>query len=478
MNTEKSFLNFNYEDLLNSISLKSVSFREGNYSEKLFCIFSVFRISLILKEIKLRSKNMKKQNKFKHIAAGLLALACLTAGTFSAKAENVLPGDINHDGTVNTADSVLVLRHIAELEKINDEYLTLADMNGDGEITTADAVEILVYSTTYNQPSISFPTELTYSCGDRFAFEDYIELPSSYKDITFEYTFPKVISSDGTGMPVLEYTNTGKIKAFHPGTVTVTATASNGLEAECVVTVEDNITVSNISVGANNLQVTKHIMTKNDAYNETDDFTNLDGIIIHSTATPGVSADIWYNSWNRPNTNVAVHSFLDDKGVYQYLPFEQIAWHAGKPCNQSYIDFEICEPAGFRYVNNVITGYDVAAQQAYFNKIWKNATVYTAYLCTTYGLSADTILSHAEAAKKGIATNHGDPDHWFKLHNKTMDDFRKDVAALMENPVSLDVISVTSGTQIPQTSDYDFFSSNDATPFDMFKVWGDESLRY
>lgn len=31
----------------------------------------------------------------------------------------------------------------------------------------------------------------------------------------------------------------------------------------------------------------------------------------------------------------------------------------------------------------------------------------------------------------GVASNHADVMHWFKRHNKTMDDFRKDVAKMV-----------------------------------------------
>lgn len=429
---------------------------------------------------------MKKRKNLKRIIAGLLALGCITLGNVSAKADEKKMGDVNRDGKIDSADAVLVLRYSIGLEEIEDDYIQYADVDNDGDISSNDAVEILRYSIGLPGFSdafiIDFPEQLTYSCGDRFTLEAAAKPIADNVDtskITFEYSFPEVISSDGSGETVLEYTNTGKIKAYHPGQVTVTATASNGKTAKCVVTVVDSITVSNISVGDNNLQVTKHMMTKNDAYNETNDFTQLDGIIVHSTATPGVMANAWYNAWNRPNTDVAVHAFLDDEGVYQYLPFEQIAWHAGQPANRTYIDFEICEPSGFYYSNNVITGYNVAAQQAYFDKIWKNATVYTAYLCKTYGLTADSILSHAEASYKGIATSHGDPDHWFKLHQKTMNDFRRDVQALMDSPISVTIISSTASSSQPSyANNFDFFSANDATPFDMFKVWGDESLRY
>jgi hypothetical protein len=59
-----------------------------------------------------------------------------------------------------------------------------------------------------------------------------------------------------------------------------------------------------------------------------------------------------------------------------------------------------------------------------------------AYLCKEYNLdpTADgVIVSHAEGYKRGIASNHGDPEHlWNQLNTGyTMDGFRKAVKAAM-----------------------------------------------
>jgi peptidoglycan hydrolase-like protein with peptidoglycan-binding domain len=42
------------------------------------------------------------------------------------------------------------------------------------------------------------------------------------------------------------------------------------------------------------------------------------------------------------------------------------------------------------------------------------------------------IIDHAEGYRLGIASNHGDVDHWFrKLYGITLDQIRRDVAALI-----------------------------------------------
>ena len=62
-------------------------------------------------------------------------------------------------------------------------------------------------------------------------------------------------------------------------------------------------------------------------------------------------------------------------------------------------------------------------------------------LCKEYDLDplADgVIISHAEGHKRGIASNHGDPEHlWRQLGmGYTMDGFRKDVKNSMKETVS------------------------------------------
>lgn len=49
-------------------------------------------------------------------------------------------GDLNGDGDITSADSVLLARYLAALEMLTDEQLLAADVNGDGDVTSADAV--------------------------------------------------------------------------------------------------------------------------------------------------------------------------------------------------------------------------------------------------------------------------------------------------------------------------------------------------
>ncbi len=59
----------------------------------------------------------------------------------------------------------------------------------------------------------------------------------------------------------------------------------------------------------------------------------------------------------------------------------------------------------------------------------------TAYLCQLSDLDplADgVIICHAEGYARGIASNHGDVNHWFPKFGKSMSDFRQDVYGQMQ----------------------------------------------
>ena len=59
-------------------------------------------------------------------------------------------GDTNLDGNININDVTAIQRHIAELELLTEEELSLADTNGDGEINIADATHLQMYLAEYD----------------------------------------------------------------------------------------------------------------------------------------------------------------------------------------------------------------------------------------------------------------------------------------------------------------------------------------
>ena len=143
------------------------------------------------------------------------------------------------------------------------------------------------------------------------------------------------------------------------------------------------------------------------------------------------------NSWNqfRPGgQQVCVHGFigkLADGSVaaVQTLPWDVRGWHSGYANRKSttnanklgYIGFEMCE--------------DDLKDPVYFGQAYQAAVELTAMLCREYGLDplADgVVICHQDGYKMGIACNHGDVYNWFPKHGKTMDDFRADVARIVE----------------------------------------------
>ena len=52
-------------------------------------------------------------------------------------------GDVDMDGDVDTADALLALRYVLELESLNEDQLAQAEVDGDGEVTIVDALLIL-----------------------------------------------------------------------------------------------------------------------------------------------------------------------------------------------------------------------------------------------------------------------------------------------------------------------------------------------
>ena len=163
------------------------------------------------------------------------------------------------------------------------------------------------------------------------------------------------------------------------------------------------------------------------------------GIMVHSTGADnpnlrryvqpddgvlGVNSN--QNDWNRPGLEVCVHAFLGltqagEVAAYQILPWEYRAWHCGGDANNTHLSFEICE--------------DNLRDRAYWEKTYRLARELTAELCRKFGLdplAPGVLVDHAEGAALGIASNHADVDHWWSRYGVTMDDFRADVARLLE----------------------------------------------
>lgn len=187
----------------------------------------------------------------------------------------------------------------------------------------------------------------------------------------------------------------------------------------------------------------KQLLTENDCYKAGRTIVPK-GVMVHSTGAnnpwvcryvPGNDA-LGYNTggnhWNRAGFSKCVHAFVGKLadgtvGTVQTLPWTMRGWHAGNgttrpSANNTHISFEICED-----------GLDDAD---YFAKVYREAVEFTAYLCGLYGLDPmkeETVICHSEGYRLGMASGHADVEHWFPRFGKSMDDFRADVAAEMED---------------------------------------------
>lgn len=229
------------------------------------------------------------------------------------------------------------------------------------------------------------------------------------------------------------------------------------------------------------MKIIKSILTKNPCYTRRTKIT-VKGLMLHSVGCAQPSAKVFINMWNSPSYGAAcVHGFIDGNTgtIYQTLPWNHRGWHCGSGRNGSgnntHIGVEMCEPATIRYTGgSTFTCSNLADARACARRTYNAAVELFAYLCKEYGLDPmkdGVILSHAEGNTRGIATNHGDPEHlWRGLALPyTMNTFRKAVKLKMEGktgtvqePAKADTGQKTD-TQKPATKKY----------YRVRKSWGD-----
>lgn len=192
------------------------------------------------------------------------------------------------------------------------------------------------------------------------------------------------------------------------------------------------------------MDIGKILLTENECYKYGQTIKPI-GIVVHSTGAPNtelrryiapddgiIGKNQYNNHWNqfRPSgRQVCVHGFIgtDKNGViraYQTLPWTMRGWHAGSgskgSANDGYLSFEICE--------------DTLNSKTYAVNTYNMAVDLCAYLKKLYSaIKYENIIGHNEAAAKGIASNHGDPEHWWRKFGLSMAQFRKDVKKKVED---------------------------------------------
>ena len=164
------------------------------------------------------------------------------------------------------------------------------------------------------------------------------------------------------------------------------------------------------------------------------------GMMLHSIGCPQPDAMVLIKSWNDPDyTRACIHGFIDANtgAVYQTMPFNYRAPHAGGDATDTHIGIEMCEPDCIRYTSgSSFTCSDLPRAREMVRRTYLSAVELFAQTCKEYGwdpMEDGVVISHREGYKRGIASNHGDPEHlWRGLGlSYTMDTFREDGKAKM-----------------------------------------------
>jgi N-acetylmuramoyl-L-alanine amidase CwlA len=147
------------------------------------------------------------------------------------------------------------------------------------------------------------------------------------------------------------------------------------------------------------------------------------GIILHETATPNDTVENQFNYFNLQNRNASAHVFIDQNKILQFIPFTEIAWHAGRTANNSYIGIEMC---------HATNQYNF--EEIYKKTIWLFTHIYLNVINPKiYNINEQNLMTHEQVSLKWKETNHVDPTSYLKKFGKNIEDFRFKVQEQINN---------------------------------------------
>lgn len=201
------------------------------------------------------------------------------------------------------------------------------------------------------------------------------------------------------------------------------------------------------------------------------------GVMVHSTATPGVSATQFAERWNTPTPGgkqVCVHAFVDDKNLVYTLPLEVRCWGCGKgnkgSGNDTYIQIEMCENSDIYYTDGwKYNSKNTENTKQYINNTVNNLIEFIVKTLRYLGIdevNETTVTSHYEGYKQGIASNHGDPAGFLGLANLTMNDIREKVKNKMKNNLT----SITGESKCTYQQMYNYLYNINKEVKDLDKI--------
>ena len=196
------------------------------------------------------------------------------------------------------------------------------------------------------------------------------------------------------------------------------------------------------------MKIIESMLTKNSCYKLSQKM-QVKGLMLHSIGCPQPRAEVFARGWNDPAKEVAVHGFIDGLTgeVWQFLPWDICGWHAGGAANLTHIGVEMGEPDCIKYKPSsatfTVSDADKPAAIEVVKRTYASAVELFAQLCRKFELDPlgdGVIIGHAEGYARGVASNHGDPEHiWRQLGLPyTMDTFRRDVAEKLGKEVGND----------------------------------------
>lgn len=168
-----------------------------------------------------------------------------------------------------------------------------------------------------------------------------------------------------------------------------------------------------------NLNIQEKFISKNRPYTP----LVIRGGVIHETANPDDTAEMEYQYFNTGDRQASAHAFIDDTSIIQTIPFDEVAWHAGRTANRQFVGIEMC------HTSNPIK----------FQNIWDSAILLFTHIFTKvvnppiYTVTKNNLMSHAEVSEMWKETDHMDPVDYFKQFDRTVDDFRRDVQASIDS---------------------------------------------
>lgn len=174
------------------------------------------------------------------------------------------------------------------------------------------------------------------------------------------------------------------------------------------------------------------------SFNRSEETLNYQGIVIHSTATPGATAQNEHDYFNSGDRQASAHGFIDWTQIIRTIPENEVSWGCGPTGNHKYLNYEMCEPAG----------YDPAK----FQEVWNRTVWLVAEACVrnNWG-TGPNVFSHRGVSLAYHETNHTDPIQFLAKYGKTWDELLAAIDAEIE--------VLRNAVKVPEDNDPDVYLS-------------------